>query len=286
MTSQEYLIGTCLGCKKCLYCGVELSIRKKTCTCNKTIKPSTTNRTEQVKVAFSRISKPSLPPKQLEYIQESISRFGYSLNPATTFKFTFCPACNSAFQRKKSKTNSKSSTSHKDNKINLEIDSNSPENNESVQTKSNSIDLIELDDKDDDDFEINEKSDAEQVISFNLIIKPLTGSALPSKWMEIEVSSLDDILADVHFYVAKLTSDKNIMHSDYLISFKPEKAAGAGTQLVDLQDYKKFLLDYKKLTEKSKNMAIIVSLKKDKKSKQKVLQLFNYSIVLINIFIV
>jgi len=127
--------------------------------------------------------------------------------------------------------------------------------------------LNEPDDKDDD--EISEKSDIEQVISFNLIIKPLTSPALPSKWMEIEISSLDDILADIHLYVGKLTGNKNIMHSDYLVSFKSEKAAGAGTQLVDIQDYKKFLLDYKKLMEKNKNMAIIVSLKKDKKQRRK-----------------
>ncbi len=277
MTFQEYLIGTCLGCKKCLYCGVELSIRKKMCVCDKTIKPNTKNRTEQVKVAFTRISKPSLPSKQLEYIQESITRFGYSLDSTTTFKFTFCPACNSAFQRKKSNTTSKSSTSHK---INLEFSSNrnGPENDEPTQSRSNSV---ESDNKDDDDLEINEKSDAEQVISFNLIIKPFTGSALPSKWMEIEVSSLDDILADVHFYVVKLTGNKNIMHSDYLVSFKPEKSAGVGTQLVDMQDYKKFLLDYKKLTEKSKNMVIIVSLRKDKKQKRKVTN----CIILMNVVI-
>ncbi|GBB93692.1 hypothetical protein RclHR1_22130003 [Rhizophagus clarus] len=87
--------------------------------------------------------------------------------------------------------------------------------------------------------------------------------------MEIQVSSLDDILAEVHFYVEKLTGDKDIMHSDYSVSFKSEKATGVGSQLVDLQDYKKFLLDYKNLIEKRKNMAIIVSLKKDKKQKRK-----------------
>jgi len=217
MTFQEYLIGTCLSCKKCLYCGVELSIRKKTCACDKTIKPNTKNRTEQVKVAFSRISKPTLPLKQLEYIQESITRFGYSLDPTTTFKFTFCPACNSAFQRKKSNSNSKASTLHK---INLEFNSNrnSVENDDSTQTRSNSI---EPDNKDGDDLEISEKSDAEQVISFNLIIKPFTGPALPSKWMEIEASSLDDILADVYFYVEKLTGNKILCTQIInLVSFK------------------------------------------------------------------
>lgn len=42
------------------------------------------------------------------------------------------------------------------------------------------------------------------MVSFNLIIKSATGLTLPSKWLEIEVSSLDDILAEVHYYVGKL----------------------------------------------------------------------------------
>ena len=56
-----------------------------------------------------------------------------------------------------------------------------------------------------------------------MIVKPFTDPSLPSKWLEIEVLSLDDILADVYYYVGKLTGDKDIMNSDYLVSFKPEK---------------------------------------------------------------
>jgi hypothetical protein len=62
---------------------------------------------------------------------------------------------------------------------------------------------------------------------------------------------------------------REIMHSDYLVSFKPEKSGGVGAQLEDIQDYKKFLSDYKRLVDKKKNMSIIVSLKK-KKQKRKV----------------
>ncbi len=58
------------------------------------------------------------------------------------------------------------------------------------------------------------------------------------------------------------------MHSDYLVSFKPEKTGGVGAQLVDIQDYKKFLSDYKKLVDKKKNMMIVVSLKKKKQKRQ------------------
>ncbi|PKC06961.1 hypothetical protein RhiirA5_418846 [Rhizophagus irregularis] len=112
-----------------------------------------------------------------------------------------------------------------------------------------------------------------QTISFNLVIKPFNSAALPSKWMEIEVLSLDDILVDVHHYVKKLIGDDEIIHLDYLITFKPEKIAVFGTQLVDMQDYKKFFSDYKKLSDGKKNMTIMVSLKKkkkiDKQSKRK-----------------
>ena len=88
--------------------------------------------------------------------------------------------------------------------------------------------------------------------------------------MEVEVSSINDILADIHHHIGKLTGNEDIMHSDYLVSFKPEKSIGVGAQLVDIQDYKKFLSDYKKLLDKKKNMVILVSLKKEKKQKRKV----------------
>ena len=83
--------------------------------------------------------------------------------------------------------------------------------------------------------------------------------------MKIEVLSIDNILADVYHHIRKLTGDKDIMHTDYLVSFKPKKSIGVEAQLVDIQNYKKFLLDYKKLLDKKKNMVILVSLKKEKK---------------------
>ena len=256
MTLKQYLIGTCLGCKKCLYCGSELSIQKRMCLCDKTVKPGKVNRTDKVKVVYPRIATPNLPPKKLEYLQERIVRFNYSLDLNTTFKFTFCSICNSAFQRIKNNNNINNS-----NESNLD---NSNENNHDT-SNDNSIDLTEP-----DELEIDEKSEAGQVISFNLIIKPSTGPALPSKWLEIEVSSIDDILADIHHNIGKLTGDKDIMHSDYLVSFKPEKSTGVGAQLANVQDYKKFLSDYKKLLDKKKGMVILVSLKKEKKQKRKV----------------
>lgn len=230
---KQYLIGTCLGCKKCLYCGTELSIRRKTCSCDKTIKPSKLNRTDKVKVAFPRVSSPDLPSEPLKYIQEKVTHFGYSLNLKTNFNFTFCSTCNSTFQRIRSnslKAKLPSSTS----RISPEVISDNDSENNCTDT---------------DDSDVNE---TEQILSFNLMIKPATGAALPSKWVEIKISSLDDLFADIHHYIRKLIGDNEVVHSDYLVTFKSEKATGVGARLVDMQDYKKFLSYYKKLLDAKK----------------------------------
>ncbi|RGB27434.1 hypothetical protein C1646_769111 [Rhizophagus diaphanus] len=185
MTFIEYLISTCLGYKKYLYCEEALSIRKRMCSCDKTIKLNKNNQTKTQTLL-----------KQLRFHTES----------------------------------------NKDNS----------ENNKS---NNNIIDLNGSDNK------ISEKSDTEQMISFNLIIKSATGLILPSKWLEIEVSSLNDILAEVHYYIRKLTGDEKIIHSDYLVSFKLEKSTGIGAQLADMQDYKKFL-DITDSDEETKNKNI------------------------------
>jgi hypothetical protein len=149
-----------------------------------------------------------------------------------------CSTCNSTFQR--IRTNSKSTNiSNLSSEKTLVIDSSEDD------WENSDVDLFD------------ETNNKEQIISFNLVIKPATGPALPSKWVEIEVLSLDDII--------KLTDDKEIVHSDYMVTFKSEKAVGTGARLDDMQDYKKFLLDYKKLLDTKKNMTIIVSMKEKKR---------------------
>ncbi|GBB96851.1 hypothetical protein RclHR1_28520001 [Rhizophagus clarus] len=58
-------------------------------------------------------------------------------------------------------------------------------NNDDISNK-NSIDITKLN-KD-------KKFEVDQVIFFNLIIKPSTSFTLPSKWLEIKILLIDDIL--------------------------------------------------------------------------------------------
>jgi hypothetical protein len=211
----QYLIGTCLACKKCLYCGIELSTRKRAYSCDKSIKPSKKNRNDKVKVTFTRVSSPDLQAEPLKFIQKKVTKFGYSLDLKTTFNFSLCSTCNSAFQR--IRINSKSTnTSSLSSEKTFVIDSSEDD------LKNSDVDVSD---------EINSTS---QIISFNLVIKPVTGSALPSKWVELKVSSLDDILANIHYHIIKLTGDEEIVHSDYMVTFKSEKAVGMGARLDDM----------------------------------------------------
>jgi len=54
---EKYKIGVCFGCQKCLYCGINL--KKDICKCRKTVKPTRTNRTVQVKTAYLRMFNPA-----------------------------------------------------------------------------------------------------------------------------------------------------------------------------------------------------------------------------------
>jgi len=219
-------------------------MRKRACSCDKNIKPSKANRNDKVKVVFSRVSSPDLQSEPLKFIREKVTKFGYSLDLNTTFNISLCSTCNSTFQR--IRTNSK---------LTYTLDL-SPEKALVIDSSEDDLENSNVDMCD----------EMVQIISFNLVIKPVKGSALPSKWIEIkEVSSLDDVLADIHYHTIKLTGDEEIIHSDYMVTFKSEKAVGVGARLVDMQDYKKFLLDYKKLLDAKKNMTIVVSMENKKR---------------------
>ena len=88
------------------------------CTCNKTIKPSKKNRTDKIKVTYSQVSTPNLPPEQFQYIQNSVIHFKYSLDFNTKFNFTLCFTCYSNFQRLKSITGTNSSNNLDNDKLN------------------------------------------------------------------------------------------------------------------------------------------------------------------------
>src|SRR5438034_2566148 len=99
---EKYKIGVCFGCQKCLYC--EINLKKDICKCRKTVKPTRTNRTVQVKTAYLRMFNPtSSNPKQLNFIKSKNECFQYEYDLKKNIQLSFCSTCNSSYQRLSSK---------------------------------------------------------------------------------------------------------------------------------------------------------------------------------------
>ena len=61
----RYKRGTCFGCQKCLYCGVDLQQQK--CKCKTSMIPNKKNWTTAVKYAFTRIFSPDWTKDKISF---------------------------------------------------------------------------------------------------------------------------------------------------------------------------------------------------------------------------
>lgn len=102
--SKIYEIGTCFFCMKCMYCG------KITCNCDKSIKPSNKNRTNDVK--YYRGCVHSLDDNNgnefyTKKVLESVEKFEYKLDLNKKFHYTICSSCNGKAYRENLKNSKK-----------------------------------------------------------------------------------------------------------------------------------------------------------------------------------
>src|SRR2546429_6267854 len=99
----KYNIGTCYGCRKCMYCDCFLTVKK--CDCDKTVKPTKANYTKNVSYAFTRIFGEKMKLCKKTFIQTKNTDYSYGNNLKKGFIFSLCPACNSQFQKLSDKKN-------------------------------------------------------------------------------------------------------------------------------------------------------------------------------------
>lgn len=264
MARVKYKNGTCFGCQKCLYCNIDL--KKDTCNCKKTVKPTKKNRTDLVKNAYPRAFKPaSSNSKQLDYVKNKNECFQYGYDLKKTIQFSLCTTCNSFYQRlsdsNSSRKTGKSEETEATEVIDLEADSSEVSTtitqSEPTKIQSESKHDSEIDDEDDAELEME--------INYKLVIKQADGSILPAKNYLVTISELDEFLLAIQNNITVLLGDEEINANDYNVSFKPEKAQGAGTLLVDVCDFKNFQLEYIKLAAANKVMLILVTIKKKEK---------------------
>jgi hypothetical protein len=271
----KYKRGTCFGCQKCLYCGVDLQQQK--CKCKTSKPPNKKNRTAAVKYAYTRIFNPDWTKDKISFVQEKVLKYNYSINLKDTFNFSLCSKCNNILLRltPKNSKNIKSIVKPTETLPNLEV----PQN---TQLKPEVYDLTIMDEESafqnsletSDSDESNEdntcslEDDFEYEFQYGIFIK-LDGKLQPAKWYKVVVSGMDEFLAEIHANVVTLTQKDSIEACDYHVAFKSEKALGAGTQLVDAQDFQKFCSDYSKFRARNINMGIFITMKSQDLNKNK-----------------
>lgn len=273
-----YKIGTCFGCKKCLYCGIDL--RKNTCKCKKTVKPTRANRTELVKHAFPRVFNPTISnSNQFNFIKNKEESFQYGFDLTKSIQISFCSACNSAYQRLSSKSsdNSNKSKEGTENADIIVLDETISSKVSAIVSASSEVTQSE---SIDNNLEIEDDVSLELEINYKLLIKQADGITLPAKNYSVTISELDEFLFEIQKNIVMLLGDEEINANDYSVSFKSEKAQGVGTLLVDVCDFENFQSEYIKLTAAKKVVLILITMKKKEKPiakrKKKVNLLFYY----------
>ena len=98
-------------------------------------------------------------------------------------------------------------------------------------------------------------------INYKLVIKQADGTTLPAKNYSVTIS---EFLFAIQKNIVILFEDKEINANNYSVSFKSEKAQGAGTLLIDTYDFENFWSEYIKLAAAKKIILILITMKKKK----------------------
>lgn len=261
----QYEIGTCYGCRKCMYCSCDLNIEK--CECNKTVKPKKANRTEQVPYTFGRTFDEKLLPSKKTFIQTQNTLYSYNSNFKAKFNFTLCSTCNSQYQRLSKVTTSSQEKdpiiiddeSTSSSAVILDDNSDSSHANQIITSQNEHDNLY---------YEKDEKKE----ISFTFIVKKADGKSLPGKWLTFKVLSFNEFVNQIQKYIGTIVGYDDIDQEEYSLTFKPAKSNGEGLELSEPRDFEKFLNEYEKLFKAKKEIVVIANMKqkihKKKKRKQ------------------
>jgi hypothetical protein len=246
------------------------------------VKPTRSNRTDLVKNTYPRVFNPILSnSNQLNFIKNKNEYFQYGYDLTAKIQLTFCSACNSSYQRlssKNSKLSDKSNLTEKTRDIGIieivetkemkEIDTLKIIDLEAISSSKDSTSIIQSTSTSrGNDLEIENDDDAELELEVNykLVIKQADGITLPAKNYSVTISELDELLLAIQNNIVALLEDEEINANDYNVSFKSEKAQGAGTLLVDVCDFRNFRSEYIKLTAAKKVILILITMKKKEK---------------------
>jgi hypothetical protein len=256
---RDYQLGTCYMCQLCLTCNKELAFN--TCKCNVNEKPKNSKASKSKRKFYSRVynsnNKVMFSQLQIDKLKECDEYFGYYSDFDGYFQLSFCIKCYSRFNRLK---NNNTKTKKNAFESNLDSYDSTP-----LPTSPSSQNVTEDSVYSDSDYDDNE------VIEFNfkLVIRPHDGKSRPAKWESFKALSLTEFEDEVLDLVQN-QYDPLIKKDEYTIIYKQSSSHETGILLLDDNDWKNFLPDYKKILSAGKDLMIIIEIKeKSNKTKRR-----------------
>ena len=220
-----------------MYCDVDLTANN--CDCDKTIKPTRKNRTEQVPNFRNLVYKPNKTNEEIKKLMlYSNRKYGYKLNMELTHNCILCSACNSQMNR---------DVKAADKNKKFIVISPSPTDDSSFQLPSPSI-PSQVEFKLRMSIKQNKKVLPFVIISFNL-----------------EDPNFIDFRIKVESYICEQVG--LVYSNEYTLAYKSHSENGAGTLLDNEEAFDEFLKDYQSITAGNKKVVIIVTLKESSKKR-------------------
>jgi hypothetical protein len=225
-----YLPGICFACQKCLFC-FSLS-QLNPCNCNKNTKPKRVSETKRGQQIYLRVYTPNenLPTANY-FLSTADTKFQYNHNFNEPFSYTFCTACNSKFQRLKSKDKLAKKKMKSKNKAIIDVESRELSEGE--------------------EYDIDE-------IKLHVSIEKKGKKTSTSKTLTIQPVEYTNVMEKINIFVQKTLQNGNIKLTDYSMSYKAMNARGLASELEDKLDFKEFIDDYKKITAANKKMGVMI----------------------------
>lgn len=228
--TNKYLPGICYACQKCLLC-FNLS-QLNPCNCNKNTKPTRITKPERGQQVYPRVYTPDKTLTSANnFLFTANAKFQYNNNFSEPFSFTFCAACNSKFQRLKSKD--KLAKKKMESKSKTVIDIETPE-------------LSEV-----EEYDIDE-------IKLHVSIEKKGKKTSTSKTLTIQPVEYASVVERINAFVQKALQNENIKPTDYGMSYKAMNTRGLSSELEDKYDFKEFIEDYKKIIAANKKMSVMI----------------------------
>src|SRR6266498_3031536 len=230
----KYFPGVCYTCQKCLYCFEPL--QKNLCTCEKNIKPPKISNPKFGQQIYYRAYTPNKLLLSADlFLFAANNKFDYNNDFKRPFTYTLCGACNSKFQRLRSKDKEHQVDNNNDEPDDLDTSLKGLDVENNLSSEEDTVEEDSVEEEDRIEKEDNEEDDIEEV-KVQIIVKNKNIKTPTAKFLTIQPVTYRNFVEKIDLVVQKTLEKKNAS-KDYVILYKVINSREPLNELEDELDF-------------------------------------------------